>query len=113
MRFVNVAPTGSVARAVWRANAPRAQATNAPATIRFPGFVGPALLATGPSVLHLNMASLLWSALGWKGIVPGAQTERRGDAGPMRVLPGGGPHRPLFVFTRKAPRLDRHDQSRP
>src|SRR5262245_38520430 len=89
MRLVAVKPTGSVARAVWMANAPRAQATNVPATISFPGILHPAPLATGPSVLHLNLASLLRSALGWKGIVPGAQTERRGGAGPAGGLLGG------------------------
>src|SRR5437899_11507401 len=30
-----------------------------------------------------------WSAVQWKDIVPGAQTERRGGAGPVRGLLGG------------------------
>ena len=30
-----------------------------------------------------------WSAIQWRDILPGAQTERRGDAGPVRGLLGG------------------------
>src|SRR5262245_1345521 len=39
-----------------------------------------------------------------KVIAPGAQTERRGDAGPVRVLLGGKPHRPpiLSILTLSA-----------
>src|SRR5438128_12008518 len=68
------------------ANAPRAQTTKAPATISFRGILRRAPWATVPSVLNVNMASLLRSALGWRDIVPGAQTERRGGAGPVRGL---------------------------
>src|SRR5262245_14284421 len=56
-RLVAVKPWGGVARAVWVANAPRAQATNAPATIRFNVFlliVIPPLgvcMARGPAVV--------------------------------------------------------------
>ena len=60
--FVAVKPEGGVARAVWVANAPRAQATNAAATISFRGGLRPALLATCRFVLDMNMASLLRSA---------------------------------------------------
>src|SRR5262245_22751800 len=81
-RLVAVKPTGGVAWAVLRANAPRAQAPSAPATISFHDILRLALLAACPTVLDLNMASLLRSAFGWRGIVPGAQTERRGGAGP-------------------------------
>src|SRR5437899_12616376 len=66
------------------ANAPRAQTTKAPATISFRGILRRAPWATVPSVLNVNLASLLRSALGWRDIVPGAQTERRGGAGPVR-----------------------------
>ena len=31
----------------------------------------------------------VWSAVSWKDIAPGAQTERRGGAGPVRGLLGG------------------------
>jgi hypothetical protein len=34
-----------------------------------------------------------------KVIAPGAQTERRGDAGPVRSLLRGKPHRPLLFFS--------------
>src|SRR5947209_14519009 len=30
-----------------------------------------------------------WSAIQWRDIIPGAQTERRGGAGPVRGLLGG------------------------
>jgi hypothetical protein len=33
-----------------------------------------------------------------KAIRPGAQTERRGEAGPVRLLLGGGTHRPLLLL---------------
>src|SRR5438128_1984266 len=71
------------------ANAPRAQTTKAPASISFQGILRRAPWATVPSVLNVNMASLLRSALGWRDIVPGAQTERRGGAGPVRAWLGG------------------------
>src|SRR5262245_15576618 len=80
---------GSVARAVWVANVPRAQATNAPAAVSIRGDLRPEVLATCRFVLDMNMASLLRSAYGWRGIVPGAQTERRGGAGPAGGLLGG------------------------
>jgi hypothetical protein len=35
-----------------------------------------------------------------KAVVPGAQTERRGDAGPVRLLLGGETHRPLDCNSR-------------
>jgi hypothetical protein len=60
--FVAVKPEGGVARAVSMANPPRAQATNAPATISFRGGLRPVLLATCLFVLDMNMASLLRSA---------------------------------------------------
>src|SRR5262249_86464 len=33
-----------------------------------------------------------------KALAPGAQTERRGDAGPVRLLLGGETHRPTFLL---------------
>src|SRR5687767_2868128 len=36
-----------------------------------------------------NLLLRVWSALSWKRLTPGAQTERRGDAGPVRGLLGG------------------------
>jgi hypothetical protein len=32
-----------------------------------------------------------------KASIPGAQTERRGDAGPVRLLRGGETHRPTWL----------------
>jgi hypothetical protein len=33
-----------------------------------------------------------------KATSPGAQTERRGDARPVRDLLGGKPHRPIYFY---------------
>ena len=40
------------------------------------------------------------SAIQWKDIVPGAQTERRGGAGPVRGLLGGKDPTGRFAFTQ-------------
>ena len=40
-------------------------------------------------VVRCNIDSLLWSAFEWRDVAPGAQTERRGGAGPVRGLLGG------------------------
>jgi hypothetical protein len=40
-----------------------------------------------------------------KVIAPGAQTERRGDAGPVRSVLRGKPHRPLFSSRRHRTQL--------
>src|SRR5262245_30888701 len=92
--LVAVKPWGGVAQAVVpRAKAPTTQARTAPATVSLRGIVRLALLAARPNLWNRNMPSLLRSALGWKGIVPGAQTGRRGGAGPagaclvVRTLP--------------------------
>src|SRR5262249_6997318 len=60
-----------------------------PTTISFHGIRRLTLLPPSPSVLTMNMASLLRSALWWRGIAAGAQAERRGGAGPVRGLLGG------------------------
>src|SRR5438552_8563617 len=73
---------GGVAWATRRAMTPDAQATTAAAIIGFQSIRSFALLPNGPIDLNLNMASLLRSALTWSDIDPGAQTERRGGAGP-------------------------------
>src|SRR5262245_12110454 len=78
--FVAVKPEGGVARAVWVANAPRAQATSAPATIGFRGGLRPAHLATCTFVVDINMTSLLRSAYGVASF-----PARRPDAG---AVPG-------------------------
>src|SRR5438132_7568861 len=78
-----------VACATRRAMTPDAQATTAAAIIGFQSIQSFALLPNGPIDLNLNMASLLRSALTWSDIDPGAQTERRGGAGPAGGLLGG------------------------
>src|SRR5437763_2064746 len=80
---------GGVAWATRRATTPDAQATTAAAIIGFQSIRSFALLPNGPIDLNLNMASLLRSALRWSDIDPGAQTERRGGAGPAGGLLGG------------------------
>src|SRR5436305_7028715 len=40
-----------------------------------------------------------WSAIQWRDIVPGAQTERRGGAGPVRGLLGGKDPTGRFSFS--------------
>ena len=44
-----------------------------------------------------------WSALQWIDISSGAQTERRGDAGPVRLLLGGETRRPTFWLSLPSP----------
>jgi hypothetical protein len=41
--------------------------------------------------------SCTWSAVQWGDIQSGAQTERRGDAGPVWLLLGGETHRPTAL----------------
>src|SRR5262245_6424564 len=93
---VAVNPRGGVAQAMPRANPP--QATKDVANISFHGILCLTPLATVPTVLKVNMASLLRSALGWRDIASGAQTERRGGAGPAGAC--------LAVRTRRPP-IDR------
>src|SRR2546430_26671 len=78
-----IPPPAAPTQATPMVKAPRTQATNAPATSSFHGILRLAALASDPTDLKINMASLLRSALGWRDIVPGAQTERRGGAGPV------------------------------
>src|SRR6516165_8915251 len=63
-------PKGGVARAALQVIAPAAQTTRAPATIRF-------------NVLRLMICPPT-VCVRVKMLPPGAQTERRGDAGPVR-----------------------------
>src|SRR5262245_7608945 len=48
--------------------------------------------------LRLVLGSLVWSALEWRDIAPSAQTERRGDAGPVGGLLGGKDPTGRFVL---------------
>src|SRR5262249_8014988 len=60
--------------------------------------------------LNLNIASLLWSAGHWRDIVPSAQTERRGGAGPVGGLLGGkDPTGRFSAFARSIVVQDRAD----
>src|SRR5215472_6351167 len=90
---------GGVARAALQVIAPAAQTTRAPATIRFNAL---RLMICPPTV-----------CVGVKMPPPGAQTERRGDTGPVRGWLGGQaspadslPRRSCFGFrtaTRSQP----------
>src|SRR3990172_12220825 len=46
----------------------------------------------------MSVSSISGLRYNQKVIAPGAQTERRGDAGPVRSLLRGKPHRPLFFI---------------
>src|SRR5262245_46002314 len=85
-RLVLTIPWPGVARTVLTAKSPRAPAANAAATISFHGNRRLTLRATDPTDLNGDITSLLRSALGWRGIGPGAQTKRRGGAGPAGGL---------------------------
>jgi hypothetical protein len=98
-RTVVVAPEPGVAHANLKAIPPKAQATMAPASTTLQGLVCGAPLANSPSVFFVNMDSLLWSALQWRDIAVGAQTKRRGDAGPVRNLLDGSDLTGRFVFS--------------
>jgi hypothetical protein len=79
----------SVTVSARAADGPKAPAMNIPASINGNGVLCLAPVATGPVFMVVSMVSLLWSASGWRDIAAGAQTERRGDAGP--VDPEGAP----------------------
>ena len=49
----------------------------------------PAMIPTATSFFFINMVSLLWFAIEWTDIAPGAQTDRWGNAGPVRNLRDG------------------------
>src|SRR6266576_4445357 len=52
--------------------------------------------------LFMSVFSITGLRYNQKVIAPGAQTERRGDAGPVRSLLRGKPHRPLFAKVRSS-----------
>src|SRR5262245_9669139 len=81
-RLVDVKPWLGVAQTSPKRNPPATQATRIPANSSFNGILCLAPLATVSSVLNVNMASLPRSALELRDIASGAQTERRGGAGP-------------------------------
>ena len=54
----------------------------------------------------MSVSSISGLRYNQKVIAPGAQTERRGDAGPVRSLLRGKPHRPLF-FIKTTPNSGR------
>jgi hypothetical protein len=74
---VDVMLRPGVAHAIPMAMLPNTHVAATPASIILTDFGFLARLINGPSVSIINMVSLQWSALEWRDIAAGAQTERR------------------------------------